>query len=76
MSGIWNNCIVNRYILGSVMSVSGRARVESFVRKKLRAHRIFCVTTAMTSSCTAALSRNVRNMAEKRETRYELIVEA
>ena len=33
------------------------------------AHRIFCVTTAMTSSCTAAERRKVRNMADPRETR-------
>ena len=31
-------------------------------------HRIFFVTIAMTSSCTAALSRKVKNIADERES--------
>ena len=37
---------------------------------------IFFVTIAITSSCTAALRRNVRNIADWREILYEDIVDA
>ena len=40
------------------------------------AHRIFFVTTAMTSSCAAAERRKVKNIARERENLYELMVEA
>ena len=40
------------------------------------AHRIFWVTTAMTSSWAAAERRNVKNIARERENLYELMVEA
>ena len=40
------------------------------------AHRIFLVTTAMTSSWAAAEMRKVTNMALERENWYEMMVEA
>ena len=40
------------------------------------AHRIFLVTTAMTSSWAAAERRNVTNIAREREKWYEVMAEA
>jgi hypothetical protein len=39
-------------------------------------HRIFLVTTAMTSSWAAAERRKVTNMARERENWYEMMAEA
>jgi hypothetical protein len=55
-------------------------QINRFTNKKdrslSRAHLIFLVTTAMTSSWAAAERRNVTNMARERENWYELIVDA
>jgi hypothetical protein len=78
--GICMSCIMKRYNLFSIFHVAG-ATNQSFIKHNrregwLEAHRIFWVTTAMTSSWAAAEIRKVTNMARERENWYELMVDA
>lgn len=79
MSGSWAICayiiLAHQYMVAfafysRLRGASARTCIEN------KYSRSFFVTTAMTSSCTQALNKNVTNAAESFESLYEAIVSA
>lgn len=66
------SCNINRYILPCVVVNKHGVKIT----ETRDAHRIFLVTTAMTSSWAAAERRKVTSMARERENWYEMMAEA
>lgn len=83
INGIWHNCNTNRTkgISQHPEKLTNRfeckwTKCDARTCIVNRYILIFFVTTAITSSCTAALNKNVKNIADLLDNLYDVMVEA